>query len=279
MSDEQVVLLAKRIMKENGTSRKSELEAFDSGLYQTLKKRDLIDEIGFEEKRRSWKSMSDEEVLDHAKKLMREMNINGRTELKNADPGLYEILGERELLSRCGFDEKRKSWLDMSDGEIVEFARKVMEKNKINGRKELEAVDLRLYVALQRRGLLDDVGFAQKRRKERSWKDMDNEEVVEFAKKLIRENKIGGRKELSNFDTGTYSVLRVRGLLDEVGFEARKKRGMSWRNMSNREIVKFARRVIEEKKITKRYELDKADSGLYSMLKRRKLLDCAFANI
>ncbi len=57
-------------------------------------------------------------------------------------------------------------------------------------------------VLLQRRGLLDEVEFEEKRRKERSWKDMSDEEVVGLAKKLMLENKITTRSELLRADHG-----------------------------------------------------------------------------
>lgn len=50
------------------------------------------------------------------------------------------------------------------------------------------------------------------------------------------------------------------------------RRGRAWREMSDDELVKVARRIIEVKEIRGRKELHKADPGLYKVLSGRELL-------
>jgi len=226
--------------------------------------------------RRLWSKMSDEQIVEFARKAIEEKRISRRNELKNTNSGLYEILRKKGLLDDVGFGEKVRSWKDMSDDEIVEFVRKLMDKKKISGRYELQKVNSRVYSVLQRRGLLDDVGFVTKLR---SWDGIGDEEIVAHAKKVMIEKRIFGRSDLSDADRGLHAILRERGLLDEVGFEDKRKKERSWKSMSDDEIVEFAKAVIKKNKITNKNELRKVDRGLSSVLRRRRLLDHAFAQI
>ncbi len=166
--------------------------------------------------RRLWSKLTDEQVVDHAKKVMKKDGISGKKELEKIDQRLYQVLRTRGLLDEVGFAQKRRYWKKMSDEQIIELARSVMDKREITGRKELGKADQELYHALRKRKLLDEVGFAQKRREGRSWKDMSNEEVVEFARKVMIDNDITGRKELKNTDGGLYNTLQKRNLLERA---------------------------------------------------------------
>jgi len=276
MSDEEVVGFAQKFMEENGITGKNELQKADSGLHGILKRRGLLGKIKFEEKQKSWKEISDEKVVELAKKIMGERGISSKMELKKADSGLYSVLKRRELLDEVGLEGKQKSWKEMGDTEIVEFVRKVMREKKIDTRGKLQKADGGLYTTLRRRELLDRIRFEEK---QRSWEDMSDEEVIEVVRKVMREKKITSKRELKEADRGLYSVLRKRGLLEEVGFEERRRKQRSWKKMSDDEIVEFAKRAMEEKEIGSRKELENTDGGLYNVLWRRGLLDSVFANI
>ncbi len=146
----------------------------------------------------------------------------------------------------------------------------------MSSKSELKETDKGVYIVLLRRGLIDNVGFEEKRR---SWKEMSNEEIVEIARKLMEQKGMAKRTELSKFDYGLYQVLAKRKLLDEVEFVQKKRTGRPWGGMSNEEVVEFARKFMKEKDITGREELKKADCGLYQVLRKKGLLNHAFANI
>ncbi|MBU1681905.1 hypothetical protein KKE38_03730 [Candidatus Micrarchaeota archaeon] len=128
----------------------------------------------------------------------------------------------------------------MSDEEIVEVARKFIEKNEITKRSELKDIDQGLYQILRERKLLDEVGFEAKKRQKRIWIDMTDEEVVEFAQKFIEENEITGRGELENADRGLYKVLMKRGLLDCTFARMEQQRDNSARDAVIDALTKFA---------------------------------------
>ncbi|MBU1682218.1 hypothetical protein KKE38_05360, partial [Candidatus Micrarchaeota archaeon] len=282
MTYDEIIDFAKKLVKEKEISGRSELSKEDPGLYRILRIRKLLGEIDFEKKRRkyrSWSSISDEEIVGLAKKTMTENDVCARYEFRNVDQGLYDILKTRGLLGKVGFKKKLRPWKDMSDEEIVELARRVMKEQRITGKGELQKKDVGLYYILRRRKLVEKVGFETKIRKRRSWKDMDNEEIVRFARKVIEEKEISGRSELCKADSGLYLILRKKGLLDEVGFKEMKIEQRSWKETSDEEIVAYAIRFISSKNINGRKDLQKMDKGIYSVLWKRGLLDRAFARV
>ncbi|MFH1685198.1 MAG: hypothetical protein ABH983_02730 [Candidatus Micrarchaeota archaeon] len=213
LSDDDIVEFARKTMEENEISGRSELEKADSGLYSVLGKRGLLDEIGIGWKRKLWKDISDDEIVEFAKKVMEENVVSGRTELKKADTGLYEVLRIRGLLGKVGFEEKQRSWKVMSEKKIIMFTKEIMKENEISSRTGLIKVDSGLYRVLRIRGLLGKVGFEEKKR---SWENLSNEDIVELAKKVIKEKGITERNELINADRGLYKVLYERGLVDRA---------------------------------------------------------------
>ncbi len=274
MSDEEIIRFAQKTMTERKITGRNDLQKADPPLYAVLLKRGLLGEVGFKEKVRSWKGMSDEEIVEHAVKFIEKEEVEGKKELCKADPGLYDVLRKRGLLDEIGLETKRRSWKEMNDEEIVEFARKVMKERRITRKNEMEREDSGLYEVLRTSRLLDKVGFEEK---SRSWKGMSDEEIVEFTRHIIKEKYIDTRSKLQRAYPGLFFVLKRRGLLDQVGFVDKRRRQRSWKGMSDEEIVEFASQVIQEKAITKACELDEADSGLYSILRRRKLIDSVFA--
>ncbi len=285
MSDVEIVRFAQKVMQQKGITGRHEMEKADPGLYSILSGRVLLEEVGFERKRkkgRSWKGMSNDEIIEFAMKVIEEQGIADKGEFFTSDPGLHSILRKRGLLNEVGLERKvrrKRSWKGMSDVEVVDYAKRVMKKKGITGKHKLEKADHGLYNALGQKGLLDRVGFEEKRKEERSWKDMSNEEIVEYARKVMERQGITGRSELDRFDSGLYGILRKRKLLEDVGFEVKRGTLRSWRDMDNDEIIRYAKKAIREEGISGRYELDKFDSGLYSILKRRGLVDRAFAQL
>ncbi|MBU0533068.1 hypothetical protein KKB44_06265 [Candidatus Micrarchaeota archaeon] len=170
----------------------------------------------------------------------------------------------------------RRSWGVMRDHELVRFARKFLEEEGIGSRGKLVKVDPNLYQVLKKKKLLDKVEFEDKKR---DWKSMSDEEIVEYVKRFMEEKEINGRKDLWKADSGSYTVLWKRKLLDRIEFERKRRKTRNWKTVSDNELVEYVKEFIEKEGISKREELKKLDYGLYSALWRRKLLDQAFAPI
>ncbi|MBU1681907.1 hypothetical protein KKE38_03740 [Candidatus Micrarchaeota archaeon] len=281
INDEQIVKIAQKLMEEKGVNGREELIKVDSKLYGALRRRRLLGEIGFVEKQRSWKDMNDEDIIEYAMKLMNAKGICEKSGLCAEDQGLYNILHRRGLIRKIEFDEKARVWREMSDEEIIELAMKVMKEKNVTGKKELSRADRGVYEILSRRGLLAKINFTDKCkwRDRRSWSKMSDTEIVEFARGVMEENEISGKRELAKADNGLYTILYKRGLLDEVEFDNKRRKQRSWKNKNDDEVVEFAQKHMLEEKITGRMELQKADPGLYVTLRQRGLLDRAFAHV
>ena len=111
-----------------------------------------------------------------------------------------------------------------------------------------------------------------KKRKQRKWGS--DEEVLAHARRFIEEKGMRSGYGLQKADPGLYAVLSRRGLLEQV---AEKKEQRKWG--TNNEVLAYARKFVEERGIRSRKELEKADEGLYTVLRKRRLLDRAFADI
>lgn len=112
-------------------------------------------------------------------------------------------------------------------------------------------------------------GIRKKSRKKRNWKAMTDEEIITYAKKVVREDIIRGRKSLRKADSGMYNILRKRKLLTII-FPMKRR---NWSSMSDAEIVSYAKTYIKENQIKNRTGLQKIDMGLYLVLRKRKLID------
>lgn len=229
---------------------------------------------------RHWTVMGDEEVIAHARRFMKESGVTSKGAFSKADPGFYEVLRERKLLGRVGFEKKRREmrdWASMGDEELVAHARQFMRERGVIGKKELEKADMGLHTALYRRGLLNKVGFESKMRERRNWASMSDEELVGYAKRLIEAGGISARKQLEKGDLGLYYALLERGLMDLVIPHKRAMR--DWKKMSDAELIEYAKGFLKENEITGRAGLAYKYGNLYSVLARRKLLDRVFAEV
>src|SRR2546428_188766 len=119
MTDNQMLEYAKDHKYEKLGRR--ELQEFDGGFYNALIKRNLLDRLLIS-KRRSWTSMTDEEILEYGKK-------NGYTglrykELREKDPSYATILYERKLSQKI-LKQTVRNFSKMSDQEILNYAEKL----------------------------------------------------------------------------------------------------------------------------------------------------------
>jgi hypothetical protein len=241
----------------------------------SLRREPLIEELENNSKRRNWRALTDGELIQHAKITMKIKGITGRDDLKNRDPGLYEVLRIRNLLDKIDLEKKYRDWSDFNNEELIEHAEKIIREKGLRKRIELKDVDPGIYEILRIRKLLNKLDFQDKNR----LKELKDEELIELAKKFMEEKGINGRTELAKKYKTLYSALRIRGLLDKVGFREKRKKPRAWKHKKDNEIIVSAKKTIKENKINGRKELKEADSGLYEALRKRKLLDCAFSDM
>jgi len=257
-------------MEKKGITMRKELKSADKGLYRVLRTRSLLEKVGFVEKVRKWKSMTDDEILDYAKRFMEENEVTTRKELEMADSGLYAVLGQRKLRGRIKFEARQKPpgfFTKMSDDELVAYARRFMGNKGISGRAELWKAASALCSLLKKRNLLGRLSFEER---QRDWRSIPDDEIVAYAKKFMKERGITGRTELWKADGGLYNTLKKRKLHDRIGFERRLR---NWNGMSDNQLIEHTKRFVKRKKITRKVDLEKEDVGLYETLRKRNLLD------
>lgn len=216
MNDEEVVRHTHAFLKENGMCRRKDIEKADSGLYDALTRRGLLASVGFDDKCRRWADKSDDAIVDFARKLVDEKKLRSKSELKKEDNGLYIALLRRKLICKVGFKEGRRSWTSMNDQGMIGFARGVIVESGIKSKQELRNADNRLFQALKGRKLLEKIGFPKPSKHLRDWESMMVEEIAFYAQEYIKENDVHRKTDLYKADSGLYSALRTRKLLDSV---------------------------------------------------------------
>jgi len=132
--------------------------------------------------RRLWSRMSDDELVSHVQKFMKEKNISGRRELWKAASGLYDALIKRErmkpgIMDRIGFERKTRDWASMSDDSFVVYVKAFMKELGITGKKELKNADAAIYQEVRSRerkspGTMERIGFEKKRGKQAPLEDV-----------------------------------------------------------------------------------------------------------
>ncbi|MFH0885326.1 MAG: hypothetical protein V1861_06470 [Candidatus Micrarchaeota archaeon] len=279
---DKLIAHARQFIAEMGIGGRMELAREDLGLYQALRRRKLLDKVGIPNTQkdfRDWSGTGKDTIIAHAKAFIAEKEITMRIELKRVDYGLYKVLKRRELLDEVGLIDSnagRRDWVGMDKLELADYAKKKIVERGITGRRELQKADLGLYRALGSRKLMDEVGLRNSNEKNRDWAGIGKDKLIAHAKAFIAGRGIQGREELKKADLGLYRALGSRKLLDEVGLGERYR---DWAGMGDAELVEYAREFIAENVVAGRSELEKADSGLYQVLRRRELLGEVFSQI
>jgi len=285
MNDKELISHAKKFVEKNEIKNRTGLKKADMGLYKVLWKRNLLGAVVPEKReKRDWSPMIDEKLVSYAKTLIEKNGIKKRTDLHKADQSFYQVLRKRNLLDVIVPDKKEardpRNWASMSDVKLISYAKTYIEENNIKNRKALEKADGGLNRILRIRNLLDAV--IPMKLKRRNWSLMTDEELISFAKKFITENEIKDRSSLRKVGGGLCTILRIRNLTDTLipGREQRKRRKQrDWVSISDDNLTLLAKKFVEENGIKNKSSLDKADRGLYEILRKRKLLDAVFSDI
>jgi len=181
MHDEAIVELARKTMEEKGIIGRKALFDKYPRMYAILRRRELLEEVGFVEKQRSWNEMSDVEIVELAMKVMGEKEISLKEELRKCDSGLYQALRRRGIIDKVEFEDKKRYWKKMSDGEIIELTMNLIQENKITARSDLKKLDYGLYQVLGKRGLLDRAFAHSDRQREEQARDAVIDALDAFA--------------------------------------------------------------------------------------------------
>lgn len=254
----------------------------DPGRLSTARMEPMSESIAKESRRPALSRMSEEELVDFAKRFCREKRIRTKKALWDSNSALHSLLRKWDLLDDVGLAHSKtasRAWKIYADEKLVAIARAFLTERKIDQREGLRKVDVSLYGALQRRNLLDEVGLANSNVKHRAWRTMADRELVGFTGEFIKVKKIGTRADLQKADGSLYDVVRRRNLLADLGLVDSRGKRRDWAKMNDAKLVDVARDFIRENMVSSRTKLKNIDSGLYDILWKRKLLDRTFALI
>lgn len=168
---------------------------------------------------RDWKVMGDESLIAHSIWKIDDGHIDGRYMLVKGDSGLYQVLLRRKLLDLVGVQNSNKgdrNWAGMENSELIAYAREIIAGSRITGRRRLQEIDSGLYVALQGRKLMDDVGLSSSKNNNRDWASVERVELIAHAKRFVEKRGLRKRGELRRADSAQYLALWRRRLLDAV---------------------------------------------------------------
>jgi hypothetical protein len=301
MNDSELVCFAQEFVYRENLENKTRLMEIDCGLYTALYKRKDLDgsrllvKVKFEADKRAWSKYSNSELIAYAQDYVNREGIMSRQEFYKNDSGLYGALRRRNpkgirLLDKIKFKDDERAWSKYSDSELIEYAQKYVDKERIKSRSEFIKKDAGLYHTLRMRmcsngvKLIDKVKLKnhRKRKCRGFFTKMNDSELVEYAQEYVDREGITSRSELDKKDSRLCQVLRERSdscgvrMIDKLLFEADVR---AWSKYSDSDLVEYAQEYVDREGINKRIEMYRKDSGFYQALYKRKLLDLVFAEI
>jgi len=277
MSDDDLVKFASDIIEKNSLESRKALQRFDSGIYQALLKRKLIDALSFKNDSRRWSKYSDEELLGFAKKHIEENGIRVQKDFHKSDPSLFTTCARRGLMKMLSFERTDLKWALLSDEQLLEHASKLMAEKGIESRGKLQREDGGFYHSLRMRALLDRIPF---KAMQRDWSSMDDEKIVEYAQGVVDKNELRSLRALDSMDTGLCQTVYRRHLTGHLIFHRKaavqKKKApqaiLRFKDMDDEALVASGRKLVDEKGILDRTEFQRISKTLYLELKERGLL-------
>lgn len=186
-------------------------------------------------RRKRWKGMEVVDLVSRAQFLVDRSEMSRRTELKRVEPGLYRQLETSGVLewirfpgvNKAGPGRRRRRWADLSDKELVDYARNFINDNGIPSRAELDRADAGLMSALRVRGVADQVRFPDPdgEGSRQRWRNLTDRELVRRAQAVVDAGRMGTRAEILRKEPLMYGALQWRGLLRRIELYGKRSKG------------------------------------------------------
>lgn len=255
---------------------KRELKKRDYGLYKALLRREteipgIMGNIGLEDKRREWGSLSDGEFVDTVQTFVRKNGISGKKELKRAEDRIYRALIKREK-SRPGTVNRVFSESESSrHADAVKGVLSAMESFGDDG--DAHAQPQKSEQKITAAAVTKVVATKPEKRPRGLLSGLSDEELAGYAEWVMAQLEIGSKGELQDADEGLYQILKKRererpGIMANIGFSEKCR---DWESIGDDEFVAMVNAFMREKGIRGKEELQKADCGMYcAFLSREK---------
>jgi hypothetical protein len=164
----------------------------------------------------------------------------------------------------------------MTDSQLVAFAQKIVDKDRIKNKLTLRRSDSGLDNTLSKRKDAQGIRLIDKVKFEgdgRAWSNYSDDDLVEHGQEFIDNEGIQNRVEFKRRDGGLYSALCRRidtngiRLVDKLEFKADER---AWSKYSNLHLIYYVQIYVLWKGVKGRKELEINEPGLYKNLLRRK---------
>ncbi|MFP3949943.1 MAG: sigma-70 family RNA polymerase sigma factor [Candidatus Micrarchaeia archaeon] len=265
LSDEALVSRAKKLKDEGNFVRRSHFRKAHYGIYDELRKRGLVGELGFEQAGTDRSSMSNEELVAQANNIVREEGISSVTEFIERHGAVYKALCDRALHLQLGIKRKYVDWSGVPDSGLISIAQKKMLEKGICNPGSFKKAFPGVYKQLRKRGLVEKAGF---RPAYSSLHRLPATKLIRQAKQFILKHDVSSVSELQNTPGGWqwYNELSGRGLLPAVGLSPKI---MRWGRLSDAELMLCANKEIGRMQVFTAQELRKKNQKLYQAINTR----------
>ena len=308
MSDDEFVAYVKDIAEKRGITTRRGFRKADSNIIRVLYERGLTERVlGRSLRKKSERKEFTAAEIRHIKKRYRELVSEGRNNMEIAR-GIGNEMGRKASSINCRiihliregelgknpnaavarrFTESEIAYIKKRYRELVSEGRNNMEIARgiadEMGRK-VGGIEAKIKKLIREGNLAENPNAAVARR--------FTESEIAYIKKRYGELVTEGRnnwqiaREIANsMNRSTNSIFdKIRRLIKrgEIGKNPNQKemreRGF-FSEMSDVELIEYAKKIITDNKISSRMELDEKDSGLYATLWKRRLIDRVFSEI
>ncbi len=265
LGDKELISRAKMLMEDGNFVRRSHFKKAHYGIYAELKKRDLVGELGFEQVGTDRSSMSSEELVAQANKLVQEEGLSSVTEFIERHGAVYKALSDRGLHLQLEIKRKYVDWSVVPDSELISVAQEKMLKKGICTPGPFKEEFPGIYKQLRKRGLVGDAGL---RPAYRSLRRIPSAELIGQARQFIAKHNISSISKLQDAPGGwqLYSELSGRRLLPAVGLLPKI---VNWSRLSDAELALYVNKEVERMQIFTARELREKNQKMYQAIHSR----------
>ncbi|MEK6981393.1 MAG: hypothetical protein AABX38_00555 [Candidatus Micrarchaeota archaeon] len=172
-------------------------------------------------------------------------------------------------MERIKTKKRYTNWHSLNETELLSFAQDFISQNSICSKARLKKGYHGLYRELRERRLLSKIKFKEGRKTKQNWKEMNDIEILVYAQNFIYENQLTKATEIRDIYLALYNQLLERGFISKLTFVKRR----NWSALDESQIVRFAQKIVDTRKIICIKALQKRYPDIYFALWRRNLLE------
>ncbi len=213
-TDNELIIYAKEIYKNNNIQYASGLGKIDRPLLNVLNKRNLINKVipNKYEKINRYKQMSNSELIEYAKEIFKECKYS--SDAIKIDKSLVSVLNKKQLLNKVLNNRyiKYKQYELMSNDELIKYAKTLfIHCNTVN--KAIQ-IDNTLINILTKRDLINIVFSDSIYIKSKNYKKLSDNKLIKLGKEIFKGYDTPA--SAAGIDNALLYALKSRNLLNIV---------------------------------------------------------------